>query len=171
MSSRTALHSLYLPAVVVGLAFTSRLFAQNQTPQSTQAPPPQSPAATVGIAPGQTPTPQLAGAPTIRVTAREVLLDVLVVDKSGQPVTGLKASDFSVSEARTGAGHPAVERASRDDCGRDEQAGVSAGTAAQHLFQLHAGAQYQRVHRAAARRHGFADSGADGDAPTAHQIF
>jgi VWFA-related protein len=98
MSSRTALHSLYLPAVVVGLAFTSRLFAQNQTPQSTQAPPPQSPAATVGIAPGQTPTPQLAGAPTIRVTAREVLLDVLVVDKSGQPVTGLKASDFSVSE-------------------------------------------------------------------------
>jgi VWFA-related protein len=36
--------------------------------------------------------------PTFRVTAREVLLDVLVVDKSGQPVTGLKASDFSVTE-------------------------------------------------------------------------
>ena len=34
----------------------------------------------------------------MRVTAREVLLDVLVIDKSGQPVTGLKASDFSVSE-------------------------------------------------------------------------
>jgi VWFA-related protein len=86
-----------LSIVVVGLAFTNGLFAQNQTPQSTQAPP-QSPAATVGIAPGQTPTPQPAEAPTIRVTAREVLLDVLVVDKSGQPVTGLKASDFSVSE-------------------------------------------------------------------------
>jgi VWFA-related protein len=30
--------------------------------------------------------------------AREVLLDVLAIDKSGQPVTGLKASDFSVAE-------------------------------------------------------------------------
>ena len=94
MSSRTALRSLCL-SVLVGLAFTSGLFAQNQPPQT---PPPQAPAATVGIAPGQSPTPQPLEAPTIRVTAREVLLDVLVVDKSGQPVTGLKASDFSVSE-------------------------------------------------------------------------
>ncbi|MGD0739776.1 MAG: VWA domain-containing protein [Terracidiphilus sp.] len=100
MSSRTALHSLRLSAVVFGLAFTGGLFAQNQSPQTppAQAPSAQAPAATVGIAPEQTPAPQLAGAPTIRVTAREVLLDVLVVDKSGQPVTGLNASDFNVSE-------------------------------------------------------------------------
>ncbi|MGD1062806.1 MAG: VWA domain-containing protein [Terracidiphilus sp.] len=39
-----------------------------------------------------------ADTPTFRVTAREVLLDVLVIDKSGQPVTGLKPSDFSVTE-------------------------------------------------------------------------
>ncbi len=103
MSSRTALRSFCLSAVVVSLAFTSGLFAQNQPPQ---APPAQAPAPTVGIAPGQTPAPQPAETPTIRVTAREVLLDVLVVDKSGQPVTGLKASDFSVSEQ----GQPQVIR-------------------------------------------------------------
>ena len=41
-----------------------------------------------------------------RVTAREVLLDVLVIDKSGRPVTGLKPTDFSVTEE----GEPQVIR-------------------------------------------------------------
>src|ERR1039458_9063071 len=50
------------------------------------------------MGPGQSPAPTPQEAPTFRVTAREVLLDVLVIDKSGQPVTGLKASDFSVTE-------------------------------------------------------------------------
>lgn len=36
--------------------------------------------------------------PTLTVTTREVLLDAVVTDASGRPVTGLKASDFSVSE-------------------------------------------------------------------------
>jgi VWFA-related protein len=35
---------------------------------------------------------------TLSVTTREVLLDVLVTDASGRPVTGLKPSDFSVVE-------------------------------------------------------------------------
>ena len=35
---------------------------------------------------------------TLSVTTREILLDVLVTDASGHPVTGLKASDFTVTE-------------------------------------------------------------------------
>jgi VWFA-related protein len=61
------------------------------------AQPPQAP---VGIAPSQT------AVPTLRVTTREVLLDVLAADKYGQPVTGLKAADFTVSEE----GQPQVIR-------------------------------------------------------------
>ena len=90
MSLRTALRLFRLSVVVVGLAFTSGLFAHGQTPQS--------PPTAVGIGPGQSPVPTPQEAPTFRVTAREVLLDVLVIDKSGQPVTGLKPSDFSVTE-------------------------------------------------------------------------
>ena len=37
-------------------------------------------------------------AASLRVTTRLVLLDVVVRDKAGQPVTGLQASDFSVTE-------------------------------------------------------------------------
>jgi VWFA-related protein len=37
-------------------------------------------------------------APTLSVTAREVLLDVVVTDQAGHPVPGLTAADFSVTE-------------------------------------------------------------------------
>jgi VWFA-related protein len=37
---------------------------------------------------------------TLRVAAREVVVDVQVVDKKGQPVTGLKAADFKLIEER-----------------------------------------------------------------------
>ncbi len=37
-------------------------------------------------------------ASTLSITAREVLLDVVVTDNSGRPVTGLAASDFIVTE-------------------------------------------------------------------------
>lgn len=37
-------------------------------------------------------------APTLSVTAREVLLDVSVLDASGHPVTGLRPSDFTITE-------------------------------------------------------------------------
>jgi VWFA-related protein len=36
--------------------------------------------------------------PTIRVSAREVIIDVLVTDANGKPVHGLKASDFTIQE-------------------------------------------------------------------------
>ena len=78
-------------------AFAICCAGQTQATQRAQAPQPQ-----VGIAPGQTAAPVLTatptGAPTLRVTAREVLVDVLVTNKEGQPVTDLKASDFSVTE-------------------------------------------------------------------------
>ncbi len=105
MTPRTALRSLFLFAIIGCAAFGIVLFAFAQSPQApaTQTPPaqtPQAPPAAVGIGPGQSPTPQQA--PTFRVTAREVLIDVLVIDRSGQPVTRLKPSDFSVTEEGEG---------------------------------------------------------------------
>lgn len=52
---------------------------------------------------GWTPAmPQSAGGevppPTIRVSTHLVLVDVVVTDKQGKPITGLKADDFSVQE-------------------------------------------------------------------------
>jgi VWFA-related protein len=38
------------------------------------------------------------GEPTIRLTVRQVLVPVIVTDKKGHPITGLRASDFQVSE-------------------------------------------------------------------------
>lgn len=90
MSFLTALRFLCLFAIVACANFTIDRFAQAQTAQT--------PATSVGIGPEQSPAPQPVGTPTIRVTAREVLLDVLVVDKNGEPVTGLSASDFHVTE-------------------------------------------------------------------------
>lgn len=37
-------------------------------------------------------------APTIRVTTRMVLVDVVVTDKQGKPVLGLKPADFALEE-------------------------------------------------------------------------
>ncbi|HSY03405.1 MAG TPA: VWA domain-containing protein [Acidobacteriaceae bacterium] len=48
-------------------------------------------------APQQAP-PHAGPTPTISVTAREVLLDVLVTDAAGHPVTGLTPKDFTVTE-------------------------------------------------------------------------
>jgi VWFA-related protein len=66
-----------------------------QVPTSAQASP-ASP--TIAVAP--------PAAPTLRITTREVLLDVLATERDGHPATGLKASDFSVSEE----GEPQVIR-------------------------------------------------------------
>jgi len=41
---------------------------------------------------------QHPGAPTIQVYSRETIVDVLVADSKGKPVTGLKRSDFTISE-------------------------------------------------------------------------
>lgn len=53
---------------------------------AAQQPPPPPPADTL-------PAQQV---PTLSVTAREVLLDVSVLDAAGRPVTGLKPSDFTI---------------------------------------------------------------------------
>jgi VWFA-related protein len=98
MSPRTALRSLCLFAILGCVACAIAFFAYGQTAQAPPAQTPQAPPAAVGIGPGESPAPVPAEAPTFRVTAREVLLDVLVIDKNGQPVTGLKPSDFSVTE-------------------------------------------------------------------------
>ena len=37
-------------------------------------------------------------APTIRVTTRMVLVDVVVTDKQGKPIPGLHAEDFTLEE-------------------------------------------------------------------------
>jgi len=42
--------------------------------------------------------PTLQQRPTLRITTREILLDVVVSDYSRSPVMGLKASDFTVTE-------------------------------------------------------------------------
>ena len=45
--------------------------------------------------------PYPTGVPTLSVTAREVLLDVVVADAKGHPVTGLQPADFTVTEEGT----------------------------------------------------------------------
>lgn len=52
----------------------------------------------------QTPTPPTpqSTVPTIQVYSRETIVDVLVTDAKGEPVYGLKQSDFTISED----GHP-----------------------------------------------------------------
>ncbi|MDE3148333.1 MAG: VWA domain-containing protein, partial [Acidobacteriota bacterium] len=70
----------FIPALLLSLAATGA-----QPP--AQAPQPAAPASAVPDAQS-----------TISVTSREVLVDVLVTDHHGNPVTGLKQSDFSVTE-------------------------------------------------------------------------
>jgi VWFA-related protein len=76
-------------AVVLALLLLAGLAtAQNPTPQSQPTPP------------AQQPTPGLSTRPTttFSVSAHEVLLDVVVTDAKGNPVTGLKPSDFTILE-------------------------------------------------------------------------
>src|SRR5208337_5130882 len=49
------------------------------------------------ILPAQETTAEIPSA-TIRASTRLVLVDVVVTDKKGQPITGLKAEDFTVEE-------------------------------------------------------------------------
>ena len=64
-----------------------------QTP-ATAATPPSTPASSAPASPQQS-SPSVT---TLSVTTREILLDVLVTDATGHPVTGLQASDFKVTE-------------------------------------------------------------------------
>jgi len=52
----------------------------------------------------QTATPDAnAPAPSLQINSRAVLVDVIVTDRNGKPVTGLKKDAFTVTEQ--GAGH------------------------------------------------------------------
>ncbi len=58
-------------------------------------------AASAQSGPAQTPQPSQPSSPqvpTFSVTTREVLLDVVVTDGDGRPVTGLTATDFTIKE-------------------------------------------------------------------------
>jgi VWFA-related protein len=68
--------------------------------------PAQTPQSQVAIALAEEATLTQATSSTQRITSREVSLDVVVTDKAGQPVTGLKASDFTLTEE----GEPQVIR-------------------------------------------------------------
>lgn len=80
-------------AAVILLVFMVCCAAPGQMAQAPQTPP------------GTTPTQSEAGTtqgrpatPAPHVADREVQIDVVVADRAGRPVTGLKASDFTVTE-------------------------------------------------------------------------
>ena len=70
---------------------------------------------------GQQAAPQNTPLPTISVTTREVLVDVLVSDAHGLPVTGLTVADFKATGARGAADDTELDGASPDDGGRSRQ--------------------------------------------------
>ena len=88
-------------SAVFGLAICGWCCVWLAQAQQTQPIPASGPAGQVTGWQAATP-----GVTTLKITAREVLLDVLVTDKGGQPVTGLKAADFHASEE----GEPQVIR-------------------------------------------------------------
>ncbi|MGB0071407.1 MAG: VWA domain-containing protein, partial [Terracidiphilus sp.] len=83
--------SSFTGLLAVTLFAGSVLTAQIPEPATnSQTPPPAQTSPSIAVAP--------PGAPTLRITTREVLLDVLATDANGHPVTGLKAADFAISE-------------------------------------------------------------------------
>jgi len=68
-------------------------------PQPPQQPSAPAPTLTVSqSAAAQAPLDSSQPVPTIHITSRAVVLDVVVTDGNGKPVSGLKPSDFSVTE-------------------------------------------------------------------------
>ena len=76
--------------------------AAQQTPAAQPKPPASSPASTPSATPTQASTQaqpqQPATTPVLKVTTRLVLVDVVVTDNNGKPITDLKQNDFEVRE-------------------------------------------------------------------------
>ena len=51
-----------------------------------------------GLVPLPAPAQQPTGVPTVKTTVDEVLLDLIVRDKKGKPVTDLKPEDITVKD-------------------------------------------------------------------------
>jgi len=83
-------------AAVAMMVGSTAVWAQDAAPAQTQ--PQAQPAPAQPVAPGAQPQRGPDGTFTIRRTARLVVLDVVVTDKSGQVVTGLKKDDFRITE-------------------------------------------------------------------------
>jgi VWFA-related protein len=86
-SARTSV----LFATVWAPVLTAQAPAQSQAPPPNQAPNPAPNAATSLAA---------QPAPSLVITSREVLLDIVVTDEQHHPVTGLTAADFIVTEEK-----------------------------------------------------------------------
>jgi len=74
---------------------------QEATPPQSSAPAVSSPPNTSGASnqgSTQSESPQSSTTPVVKVTTRLVLVDVVVTDRSGRPVTDLKQGDFEVRE-------------------------------------------------------------------------
>ena len=79
--------------------------------------------------------PGANGAPLIRTTTRLVQVDVVVTDSKGQPVTGLKAGDFTGLARRQAATVEGIRstRSTRSRAQSDE--GFRAASSCEHLYQ------------------------------------
>ncbi len=75
--------------------------------QGQQSPASTPPPATQSQTPGAESSQGLPTAPALKVTTRMVVVDAIVTDNSGKPVTGLKATDFEIREN----GHPQAIKA------------------------------------------------------------
>ena len=98
IGSRAILIGSVLAIAAAGLAGRAIGWGQAASPPGSSTPPakPSVPAPSSTSAGPQAPPPSTEI--TVRVTSRETVVDVTVTDAKGQPVRGLKQSDFTVKE-------------------------------------------------------------------------
>jgi len=79
----------------IGLSLDLLCFVAGTAQTASTAPAEDFPSSSVEPFPG---TAQESSVPTLHVTTREIVVDVMVTDASGNPVRGLKQSDFTIEE-------------------------------------------------------------------------
>lgn len=89
-----------IASVWAGLALSASLVAQEAQKPAAQAPPAPAPPAAKAGAPAQAPAGQAAPeeTPVFPTQLEQVIVDVVVTDKKGNPIKGLTAADMSVTE-------------------------------------------------------------------------